>query len=178
MAQATFRKSSDTRFSKNCYIWISAIDVEKFLVKETVSVILTVRMTMPDLQRYPWNPFLIKYELDIVFVSFGCLFSFMVSLRKWLAYFLFIIKAMVKLTEINTFPSQENDDIFHIFYQIKVSRVSFQIGDYNLCMESHLKLPLTVPLIAQRRSKSRHLFPMFVGTHCIYNFSILHYKTC
>jgi len=48
-------------------------------------------MGMPGLQRYNWNLCLIKYELDInVFVPINCSFSFSVSLRKWLAHFLFI----------------------------------------------------------------------------------------
>ena len=44
------------------------------------------------------------YDLDInALVNLSCLFSFAVSLQKWLVDFLFISSAMEKLTEINTF---------------------------------------------------------------------------
>jgi len=44
------------------------------------------KVAMPDLQRYPWKLCLTKHELEInVFVSLNCLFSFAVSLRKWLS---------------------------------------------------------------------------------------------
>ena len=38
--------------------------------------------------------------------------------------------------------SQKNDVIFHIFYQIKDSRVPLWIERYYLCIEGHWKLRL------------------------------------
>ena len=56
-------------------------------------------MAMPDLQRYPYNLCLIKYDIH-VFGSLNCLFSFAVSLRKWLGHSCFR-KAAEKL-ELST----------------------------------------------------------------------------
>ena len=49
--------------------------------------------------------------------------SFAVSLRFSDLRIPYLKEAMEKLKEINNFPSQKNDSIFHIFDQIKVSRV-------------------------------------------------------
>ena len=60
--------------------------------KGTVSGKITLRtkMALLDWQRYPWK-LCLKYDLDIkVFCLFKLFISFAVSLRKWLAHFLFI----------------------------------------------------------------------------------------
>ena len=57
------------------------------------------------------------------FVSLNCLFS----LEKWLVYCLFIRSNGETHWNKHT-SSQKNEDIFNIFYQIKVSMVQLQIG--------------------------------------------------
>ena len=62
-----------------------------------------------------------------VFVSLNCLFSFAVSPRKWLAYFLFIRSNGWTLRNKHL-SSQINDGFFHLFHQIKVSRIPLYVG--------------------------------------------------
>ena len=52
-----------------------------------------------------------------------CLFSFVVSLRKWKLHFMLTNEPMKKLTNINTFSQKNDGIIFKIFDQIKVSGV-------------------------------------------------------
>ena len=90
--------------------------------KGTVSGKITLRtkMALLDWQRYPWK-LCLKYDLDIkVFCLFKLFISFAVSLRKWLAHFLFI-KAKEKIAEKNT--ESEKRRYLPNFYQIMVSRV-------------------------------------------------------
>ena len=56
---------------------------------------------------------------------------------------------MKKLTKIITFQSQKNDDIFHIFDQIKVLRIPSRIVNWALLFlhGGSLEIPRTVPLI-------------------------------
>ena len=85
-------------------------------------------MAMPDLQRYPGQLCLIKYELDInVFVSLNCLYLFAVSLRKWFAYFL-LKRSNWETRRINIFSSHVNDDIFHILIRLKSQRYPCKSG--------------------------------------------------
>ena len=90
--------------------------------KGTVSGKITLRtkMALLDWQRYPWK-LCLKYDLDIkVFCLFKLFISFAVSLRKWLAHFLFI-KAKEKIAEKNT--ESEKRRYLPNFYQIMVSWV-------------------------------------------------------
>ena len=67
----------------------------------------------------------IRNEKDINdFVSLNCLFSFAVSLRKWLAHFLFLR---------NNGETQRNN---------KFSRILLHIGHHHLNMKGHLELRL------------------------------------
>ena len=103
--------------------------MKKVHIKGTVSVIssdLHAKMTMPDLQQYPWKLFYINYELDIhihIFVFelfiFNCNFP-----TKVTCGFLAYRRYKGEMIWNRHFLSQKNDDIFHIFNQIKVSRVS------------------------------------------------------
>ena len=53
--------------------------------------------------------------------------AFVVTKKQWRSY------------QNKHFSSQKNDGIFHIFDQIKVSRVPLQIGHCHFCMEGRLK---------------------------------------
>ena len=64
--------------------------------------------------------FLIKYELDIVFVR---LFSFAISLQKRHAHFLFI-RSNGETHRKKHFTNQKNGSIFHIVNEVKDLRIS------------------------------------------------------
>ena len=106
------------------------------LAKWTVSVIsssLRAKMAT-DLQRYPWNLFLLKYELWTVYSH---LWFF---LQNWLAHFLFS-------------NGDSHRNIKHVFSQkrfwsaVKVLiRAPLEIRHCHLCMEGHLNITITVPL--------------------------------
>ena len=77
-------------------------------------------ITMLELQRFPYKRFLIKYELDL----FNCLVLFVGSLQKWQMHFL-RNRNKGEIHWNKHFQedfSEKNNDIFHIFNQIKVSR--------------------------------------------------------
>ena len=60
---------------------LSGILTEPLIPREET---LHEKIAMPDLQRYPWNLNLVKYEFKISFAnSLNYLFSFVVSLRKF-----------------------------------------------------------------------------------------------
>ena len=75
------------------------------------------------------------------FVPLNCFFSFLVSLRKWLVYFLFK-KSNEEFHRNKHFSCQKNDNNFHISDQIKVYRLTFYIRHCRLWMEFHLELRL------------------------------------
>ena len=64
------------------------------------------------------------------------IFSLVVSLQKWLAYY------YTAGNHIEIVKTQEKRNIFHIFYQINVSRIPLWIGQCYLCADGHVKLRL------------------------------------
>ena len=69
-------------------------------------------MAMPDLQQTV--PLKMLHELDMqLFVYLNCLFS----LQNWFAHF---------MQREKQFSSQKNDDIYHIFYQIRARSMEYQ----------------------------------------------------
>ena len=101
-----------------------------------ISSSLRAKMAMSDLQRYPWNLFLLKYELWTVFSHLRFF------LQNWLAHFLFIRSKG---------DSYRNKHVFsqtRIFWSaVKVFiRVPLEIRHCHLCMEGHLNITITVPL--------------------------------
>ena len=76
------------------------------------------KMSMSDLQRYPWRLYLIMYELDIHVLVLKTVYFYFWFLRK--RYLSMFCGEMVK---INYFLNHKNEDIFHIIDQIKVLRI-------------------------------------------------------
>ena len=123
-----------------------------FILKGTVRVIVSsepsCKKGIPDLQQYPWKLCLINwiYQWFCLLKLFILIGDF--STRVTCA-FLVYKKQWRNSQKFYTFLSQENDDIFHMFDQIKVSRVPLWIGYCQLSLEvpGSLKITLTVPLI-------------------------------
>ena len=69
-------------------------------------VTIHAKMATPDFHRYPLRLCMIKYYLDIhVFVSFNCLFSSVVSLKKWLPFLL--VRSNREMIRMKHFSSRE-----------------------------------------------------------------------
>jgi len=107
------------------------------------------------------------------FLSLHCLFSFAVSMRKFLEHFLLIRSIGVILSEWNTFWSKKmNPNFYQIkfswkwwyipnFYKTKVSRVPFKIGRYHLLHKVSLAITFTVPLIFRVGAVPYNLLALF-----------------
>ena len=111
---------------------------------------LNAKMTMPDLQRYPWKLCLIKYELDInVFVSLNCLFLCKSDLRIACLW-----EAMEKLTEMITIRVRKTTVSSR--YLIKL-----RFQEYRWKSDIAWRVPeITIPLLkkAIRHFSTRFLF--------------------
>ena len=112
--------------------------------KETVSVIssdpsckdVNARFTtvhLKALSDHEW----IKYPCFCFFKKFK-IFSFEVSLRKWLAHFLFI-RSIVETHRNKYFSSQKNEGILTTFL-IRLRFQGYRCKSGIECMEGHLKL--------------------------------------
>ena len=92
-------------------------------------------MSMPDLKLYPSKLCLIKYHLNIhVFVSLKCLYPFSVSQQKWFRHFL-LLKNNGENIKIKHFFSHKNNGVFHIFSQIKISRLQYFLWIKIKCLD-------------------------------------------
>ena len=127
----------------------------------------------PTLQRWKCPIFQIKYDLDIlVFGSLNSLFSYAVSLRKWLAHF-FLKRINGEISRNEHFLSQENDGIFHIFCQINFSyQASSSLHGGSLL--TTLPISFITCIFAQLfLAQCQKLSTLLVNTHSI-RFKITH----
>jgi len=93
-------------------------------------------VAFPIDRQYPWKLFLIKNELDIhCFKTVGFQVKFICNSDSRN----FCFRNNGEIFKIKHFSSQKNDLIFHIIYQIKVSRL-LSVGHASLRIESHRKL--------------------------------------
>ena len=93
---------------------------------------IIAQMAMSDLQRYPSQLCLIKYELS--FNGFNFSFFFICGLfGKRLAHSLFI-KSNGEEKKNNVFQVRKTVSIINILDHMKVSRVPFQSGHFHLSM--------------------------------------------
>ena len=102
----------------------------------------SLKRSIPDLQRYPCNLCLIKYELDInVFVSLNCLFSLRYPAKVICA---FPFSQETHRNKHNS--SQKNDGIFHIF-SVKGFKGTVVIRALSSLYIGSPNITLSVPLI-------------------------------
>ena len=116
---------------------------------------LNAKMTMPDLQRYPWKLCLIKYELDInVFVSLNCLFLCKSDLRIACLY-----EAMEKLTEMITLRVRKTTVFSRCLIKLRFQGYRWK-SDIAIFAWRVPEITLTVPLLkkAIRHFSTRFLF--------------------
>ena len=102
----------------------------------------------------------IRYHPHVHSIS---LFSVVVSLQKWQMHFLLIIHNG-EIHRNKHFSSYKNHIIFHIFDEIRISRVSLYTGHCYLCMEGRQKLCLQSLKGKQQISKYVIFYlSMFIG---------------
>ena len=102
-------------------------------------MILHAKIALPDSQRDPLKLCLIKHELDInVFVSLN-MFVFNCGFSAKVTYAFLVSNGEIHSNK--HFSSQENDGIFHIFKQIKFSRVPLAtFNGFNLIYSGHTEI--------------------------------------
>ena len=106
---------------------------------------LNAKMTMPDLQRYPWKLCLIKYELDInVFVSLNCLFLCKSDLRIACLY-----EAMEKLTEMITLRVRKTTVFSRCLIKLRFQGYRWK-SDIAIFAWRVPEITLTIPLLKKR----------------------------
>ena len=107
---------------------------------------LNPKMTQSDLQRYPWNLYLINNVEDIVIFLGLKVFN---SDNSFMFTCSFRI-TVVEKPQLKTISLMYYKHLYQIciFDLTKLLRVPLWIGNCHLCMEGHLKLLESPPLMA------------------------------